>query len=50
MLLNNLSNFIVFNTLKMSILFPIYSRQAGLLVLNVSVIFDNLHNPLFVTV
>ena len=39
--------YIVFNTMRMSILFAIYSSQPGLLMLNVSVIFINLHNPLF---
>ena len=33
--------------MRMSILFAIYSSQPGLLMLNVSVIFINLHNPLF---
>ena len=32
--------------MRMSILFAIYSSQPVLLVLNVSVLFINLHNPL----
>ena len=45
-----LTLYIVFITVKMSILFAIYSNQPELATLFVSAIFVNLHNPLFITV